>query len=374
MKRLPAIVVLFASLATLAHAQQTDRELINQAAAARAPQPAPPQKGEALPPRPEADSLAQQEQQARTELTLAQARLELVQARRSIKDEKRADAARRAQRVLALLKELPADVDASDLEFQAKGILADAAKAGIDVAGELDRRVAAAGKVARQYSGDPREVVDTTGDAQRLRQRTLTRQSPDDYGYRPGKSIIDADSLRALDQQRLHYEDVLHDLYKSDELRHLVEADEARVTPEGDIAYPPDWPQKVARRAKYEGGQIARSQSWTDKDGREWYVALYDIAELIYVPPDFAPPSSLFIDEAAREAIDREALRVRSRIFGGYAEDLAAGIPLLRFFGGIDDYALRGPKYSAERQRQIVEMIRAFTEQVSEAKIISLEP
>jgi hypothetical protein len=87
-------------------------------------------------------------------------------------------------------------------------------------------------------------------------------------------------------------------------------------------------------------------------------VALYDIRDLIYVAPDFQPPMGVTVGEQLRNLFDREALRWRSEIFGGLPEDLAAGIPLLRYFGGIDDRA--GPRYSAERQQHIVDMIKAF--------------
>ena len=62
--------------------------------------------------------------------------------------------------------------------------------------------------------------------------------------------------------------------------------------------------------------------------------------------------------ERMRNLQDRQALRWRSMVFGGYPEDLAAGIPLLRYFGGVDEWA--ESRYSPERQEQIVDMIRGF--------------
>jgi hypothetical protein len=366
----------------------------DQAPSAQAASEQPDASASAPPPRaaaPGADNLSQAERAARIDLTMAQARLEVVLARKALRMQQHQDAAMRAQRVLDLLKEVPPEVDGSVYELQAEGILARAAKAGVDLAAVresatsakirsglndyLDDQTRAAARVARRYTGADRDVIDTRVSAEALRQRTLRRQVPDDYGYKPAREIIDVDAVLERDRQRLYYEDALRNMYQADEARLLTQADEARVVPDGDVAYPDDWPEKVARRGEYAGGQIARSPSWIDQDGREWYVAIYDIRDLIYVPPDFQPPFSLDLVESARNELDRHALRWHSGVFRGYyPAEIAAGIPLLRYFGGVDDFALRGPKYSVERQRQIVEMIRAFTAQLTERKIISLEP
>jgi hypothetical protein len=338
-----------------------------------------------------AADLGQAEREARIDLTLAQGRLELVLARKALRTHQIKDAAIRAQRVLDLLKELPPGLDASEYELQAEGILARAEKAGVDLAavaqqaaGEkmprgfddyLDRQTQAAAEVGRRYTGADRDTINTRVDAQTLRQRTLQRQIPGDYGYRPGKEIFDTDAILERDRQRVYYEDALQKAYSADAARLLTEADEARVAPVGEIAYPDDWPEKVAKRAKYAGGEIARSESWIDQEGREWYVAVYDIRDLIYVPPDFQPTFSLDPAEDLRNTLDRHALRWGYGFFGGlYPWDLDVTIPLLRYFGGVDDYAWRGPKYSAERQEQIVAMIKAFTTKSTEKKIIPLGP
>jgi hypothetical protein len=366
-----------------------DHALIAQAAAARQNASGGGDQEPATAPR--TDDLGELEQEARIELTLAQSRLELVLARKALKTGRHKDAAVRAQHVLNLLGELPQEIDASVYELQAEGILARAQKAGVDleairvrVADEpaapgfddyLDDQAQAAARVARRYTGADRDTIDTRVDARTLRQRTLRRQVPDNYGYRPGREIFDVEAVLERDRQRVYYEDALRKAYKADEARLLTQADEARVVPEGDVAYPDDWPEKVQKRARYAGGELARSESWIDRDGREWYVAIYDIRDLIYVPPDFQPTFSLDPVESERAVLDRHALRWRSGIFNSYYPgDIAAGIPLLRYFGGVDDFALRGPKYSVERQEQIVEMIKAFTTQTTEAKIIPLAP
>ncbi len=373
-----AFLLIGAAATVLAASPTDDQALIDQAATQRAAAKAAAPGTPAAPAPAEDEGLAQAEREARTEANLALAKLDLIQGRKALAARDPETAARKAQHALALLRKLPAEVDADEYELQAEGMLARAARAGVHVdalaqnaVGEaepgdddaqLERGVRGAARVAKQYSGPPRRDVDDSGDVNRLRERTLRRQAPDRYGYRPGREIIDTDAVLAADEERTQYQQALRDAYKADEARLLVEADEARLVPEGDVAYPNDWPQRVARRRQNEGGMIARSKSWYDKDGREWYVAIYDIHDLIYVPPDFAYDLPSFTPGVGlRDELDRNALRERSMIFGGTWEDLAGGIPLLRYFGGGNPWLMRGPKYSMERQREIVEMIKAFT-------------
>ena len=136
-----------------------DRALIAQAADERHdPQTATPAQDTA--------DLSQAEHEARIDLTLAQSRLELVLARKALRTGKVRDAAVRAQRVLGLLEELPRELDASEYELQAEGILARAEKAGVDLAAlaeqssattptgfddYLDDQTHAAAEIARRY-------------------------------------------------------------------------------------------------------------------------------------------------------------------------------------------------------------------------------
>ena len=120
---------------------------------------------------------------------------------------------------------------------------------------------------------------------------------------------------------------------------------------------------------------MAKSPSWYDDQGREWYVAVYDIHDLIYVPPDFGLENQFMANPFAhRNALDRSYLWQRGLPYlgwgGQYGDDL---IPLLRYFGGVNAWIDRGPKYSLERQEQVVKMIEAFTGTPSD-QIISLPP
>ncbi|MGE0481275.1 MAG: hypothetical protein AB7Q17_12460 [Phycisphaerae bacterium] len=396
-----------AAAAALA-APPDDHALIAQAAADRQPSAAQPAHvAPQSPASPEATGegdLTRAERRAASELLLAKARLEVVRARRAIVAEKYRDAAVRAVRVLDALRGLPADVDASEIELQAEGILARAARFGVDLAsltkvtlssdnpptadgapasglpagasssaGEtgfvapypprLDSQSRAAARIGRQYAGADARDIDTRGDADALRERTLARQTGETPGYRPGREVVDSDAVNDRIEQRIQYQDPLGDAIHEDEQRRLVEADETRIAGDRLVQYPPNWPELVARRAKWKDGVIARTAGQTDSQGREWYTAIYDIQDLTYVPPDFLPIEGLTLTEGARIAADRDALRWRSQIFGGYADDLAMGVPLLRFFGGVDDLEFRGPKYSAEKARQIGAMVQRFLQQ-----------
>jgi hypothetical protein len=387
-------LIFFAALAmagALATDPSEDQQMLDRAAASR-PQSLPAAPAPPVEPTSD-DELAQLEQEARVDATIAVMRLELVKSRRALRDGQYEDAARRANRVLSLIAQLPTDVDASVQELQAEGILAKAARAGVDVAA-LRREVAeeqpavelpadddpalpaktrAAARLARSYDGPDTPDVDTSGNERLLRERALRRGAADHYGYRPVREIVDTDALDVRDAERVYYQAALEGAYKDSETQALIEAQEARVIPGDIVTYPQDWPERMKKREQYAGGMIARSPSWRDKDGREWYVAIYDIHDLIYVPPDF--DGETFNPLArTRETLDREALRQHNWIFRGTPEDLAAGIPLLRYFGGVNAWALRGPKYSLARQQQVVDMIQAFAGSEEGAKIIPLAP
>ena len=368
-----------------------DQRVLAQTAAARPKSPAPP-TAEVTPP--ETDNLAQAEREARVAATVAQARLELILARKALETRDYQQAARKAHLVLALLKQLPPELDVSVDELQAEGVLAKAARAGVDIESarrdvasavenelpplaedpDLDAKAREAARIARNYQGAPSPDVDARADERLLRERALRRPAVDRYGYRPAREIVDTDALRVREDERVYYQAALEGAYRDSEVQSLVEVDEARIVPGGVISYPPDWPEKMKKREQYRGGMIARTPSWRDKDGREWYIAVYDIHDLIYVPPDFTAPHFDPI-LSQRDALDRAALRWNSQIFRGWPQDLAAGIPLLRYFGGVDDWAYRGPKYSIERQQQIVELIEAFTgTPEGGAKVVPLTP
>ncbi len=312
---------------------QDDRQMIDEAAADRAQAVTV----ESIP----ADASSSEEVRARAALALATAKLELVLARKALKAKQWAKAGEHADRARTALADVPGD-DADAARLQAEGIVARAGVSGSQLE-PANARVTA--------SSDARE-----------------------WAYRGGSREINKRGIYARDDQQVFYEGGLREMVRSDELRRLIETDEARIAPRGAIEYPAVWPERAAARAEYEGGQIARSESTVDASGREWFTAVYDISDLTYVPPNFTGAPTFDAYANTLRLANLTALRERSQIFGGYAEDLAAGLPLLHYLGGLDDYSYMGPRHSYERRREIVEMMRAFTGQHGEAMITSQPP
>jgi hypothetical protein len=313
-----------------------DQELIARAAAER--QQETSTQPRAASPTGQAAELASLERQARLEADMAQVRLDLILARKAWAAGRTVDAARLAKRALDRIATLPPELDASVWELQAEGILAKAVRAGVDPP--------ALQNAARS---EPPEAALPPAD-----QSTLSPAA-------------------AHERESLALQGRIRTAAEETAVRIFTESEAARVVPPGDVLYPADWPEKTERRSRDRGGQIARSESWLDENGREWYAALYDIQDLTYEPPDFRPAACLDLVENTWNALDRAALRLRSQIFSGYAEDLAAGLPLLNALGGgVDPYWLRGPRYSPARQERVTEIIRAMSEQKCEAQIISL--
>lgn len=367
-----------------------DQKLIEQAATNRpqAEKAAPPASNDPAPASAHAvqpatdssggESLADEERSAHVDLTLAQARVELIAARKLLRADRGSDAIKKANRVLSLLRKLPSDVDASEFELQAEGILAKAKRVTgkqsatlgdrdnddtLRAEAKLDARSREAARLGKQFVGSDTSDVDTRGDAAALRERARNNQKPDKSGYHPGREIVDEQAIRTRSKERLRYEGALHEAVSEDEAARLTAAEEARLAGEADVTYPDDWKDRIARRERWKDGMIARGPTVTGPDGKEWFIGVYDLRDIAYEPPDFSLPFGIHPAEEWRNQLDREALRWRSQIFNGYAEDLASGIPLLRFFGGTDDFENRGPKYNPAIERMVERLVRMITDQ-----------
>ncbi len=308
----------------------------------------------------------------RTDAVLATSKLDIRLARQLLAKNKYEAAARKARRVLDLLQVTPLGETGGELELQAEGILAKAAKAGVNVdrldaerAADDDTRDSArfqaqvreAARLGRSFEGSDTPEIDTRGDARAIRSRTIETQGREPLSdYDPGRAVFDREQLRAREEALRDYQSGLEEAVRLDEARRIVSADEARIVGDGWVTYPDNWPEITARRAKYRGGLIHRGPAHTGPDGREWYVGIYDLTDLSYVPPsdDMTTMDPVL---TLQMGLDRAALRNQSMIFRGWPEDLAAGLPLLRFFGGLGDF--RG-YYSPERQAEVVRQIRSF--------------
>ncbi len=130
-----------------------------------------------------------------------------------------------------------------------------------------------------------------------------------------------------------------HDLYRLGASRGAVSTFPHVNPPQQSraLTYPDDWAAKTARRKARRDGRIWKGPNRTTKDGKTFYTAIYDASDLLLIPPaQFRPPPETNTQLAITNALDREALRQYSDIFSGTARDLAEGIPLLQYFGGLD--------------------------------------
>ncbi|MCB9853974.1 MAG: hypothetical protein H6819_12810 [Phycisphaerales bacterium] len=173
--------------------------------------------------------------------------------------------------------------------------------------------------------------------------------------------IVDVDDLLAATQRRLEYDRDLDRAIAAARADMLLTAAEAALPPsaQGDMTFPQNWAEKSAKRSKYRDGVIYRTPDFTGPDGQTYYTAIYDLGDLVHPVPNFYAPWALSGWEQRVQMEDRAALRNRSQIFGGYADDLAAGLPLLHFFGGVDNNAVSTRTDPRESQR-VVRMIEQF--------------
>lgn len=163
------------------------------------------------------------------------------------------------------------------------------------------------------------------------------------------------------DYERYMYVADLRRGYKADEADALTNVDATRLLPDQQMTYPANWQEISRMREKYKDGIMYAGPEFTGPDGQTMQTVMYDIGELISGIPDFIDAPTLDLERSLQFAADRHALRQRSQIFGGYAHDLAEGVPLLGFFGGVDE--THAPMPSDEyRQEELMRLIQRVIE------------
>ncbi|HEY3243582.1 MAG TPA: hypothetical protein VGM03_09545 [Phycisphaerae bacterium] len=165
---------------------------------------------------------------------------------------------------------------------------------------------------------------------------------------------------RHNDKRRFRYEGELRRGYKSDEADELVRIGESCRIPAKIMTYPPDWCDITARRREYDG-TLYKSRPFVDKDGQTKQTVIYDMSELLFEPPEFTDSFEFDIGLQLQNQLDRQALRDRSEIFRAGASELAAGLPLLQFFGGLDESRVR-TRPTGERRAEMLHMIQQVME------------
>jgi len=269
-------------------------------------------------------------------------RADIVAARRAMQIRDRAAAAKRLDSAERLLASLPKYVDVSVYRNQIRGLARSI--------GRVPR--AAARAPARGPAKDNLGVLTLTDQDNGQDQATATATAIE------SGEIVDVDALLDDDHQQHVYDREINAALQQNRVNWLLSANEAAIAPFTEsLTYPADWVQRVAKRARYRDGVIYEGRPFVGDDGQTYFTAIYDLADLVHPIPNFYATYPGSHREEYFQVTDRLALQRRSQIFNGYAEDLAAGLPLLHFFGGIDHNAIstRTDPFQTARITRIIE-------------------
>lgn len=309
----------------------------------------------------EALDLIEKQQATRVQQTLTDVRISLAQARAALHDGDTALARSKADSASMTLDNLPPNVDVSIYRQQIKATLNSIRRA--------DRKT---GNKSRQVDqtltlGDAGEMtpVDTNAPA------STTPAASTPIPYTPPTNPEPANSADLADTQTPEMYDNDQHVYDRSVEAALLQSradvlmrsgGEDMIPPTTDLTYPSDFANKTQRRARYRDGVLYESQSFTGADGQTYTTAIYDISDLVVSVPDFYAPYPATAREQRQWELDRQFIRDRSYIFNGYPEDLAAGLPLLHFFGGINQNAIGGRTDPNQRAR-VLRTIELFLNQ-----------
>jgi hypothetical protein len=260
------------------------------------------------------------EREAELELAVGGIRLTLLRARTRLAQDRYSTAIELAWRGLEAVEKLPLSVARAPLIDQLEQVI-------IDARSERGGGPDAGSKASKPL--DPTEL-----EAAEAELEAAQKDKPKYFPERKGFTEADA---RLRDAERLQYEADLRRGYKSDEADLLARSGEDRRIPGRLLAYPDDWAQLSKRREKYRSGIMYEGPPFRGEDGEMRQTVVYDIQSLLFPVPYFHDFPIMDLRVSTREAADRQALRTASEIFTGYARDLAEGLPLLIYFGGIDD-------------------------------------
>lgn len=305
----------------------------------------------------EALSIIEEEQRATVASTFRGVRLSVIQTREALGVGDYSLAERIIANAEFALRGLPGDIDATPYWRQFTQLRKTLArKRGYEhTVGTDDRH----GDDQANH-GDSALLLGDTGEDDSKGTDSPVEVSVDADNSNTGE-IIDVDGLLAATQRRLEYDRDLDRAIAAARADMLLTVSEAALPPsvQGDMTFPANWAEKSAKRSKYRDGMIYRTPDFTGPDGQTYYSAIYDLGDLVHPVPNFYAPWALSGWEQRVQMEDRAALRNRSQIFGGYADDLAAGLPLLHFFGGVDNNAVSTRTDPREAQH-VVRMIEQF--------------
>lgn len=283
----------------------------------------------------------QEEREAELELMVSAARLGALKARARLAQAKYDEAIELAGSALEAVARLPASVDRTEYLEPLLEVLR-AAEAG------------RAGKTPRTPTGA------TLGEFAPPLDRP-TGPTPQQRYY-PDRVRFDEEEANTQDAERYYYEADARRLYKADEADALARMAEDRRIPKGWLVYPDDWAELSQRRARFRDGILWQGPEFRDDDGELRRTVVYDVGALLMDVPNFTGAPILDLAMMTQFIHDRAALRQHSQIFTGYAHELAEGIPLLRYFGGVDENHLY-PSGTGERYSELLHLIDRVVEQ-----------
>ncbi|MBX3394510.1 MAG: hypothetical protein KF841_03995 [Phycisphaerae bacterium] len=310
----------------------------------------------------EALALIEEEQANEVNQTFRRVRLLIIQARQAVRSGDLELAVDRTDNARTSLDGLPRHIDTSPYRRELSQITESIARKAAKAA-KADRAGESSAVVARRSNSTRVLTLSEIGE----------ESSETDFETAPRSSIrsnslsefAESGEIVAIDEA-LYGEFAIHayerELARSlarQRARHLIDNQVAAFPPPpgADIAYPADWAERAARRAAQRDGVIHEGQTYTGTDGQSYQTVIYDLAELVHPVPNFYASYPGTVREQRMQTLDRQYLRERSMIFNGWPEDLAAGMPLLHYFGGVDNNAIstRTDPYETARIMSILE-------------------
>lgn len=303
---------------------------------------------------PEREALAalMEEQAAVAELAIGEIRLSLVRAKARLAQGRWDDAERTALAALARLDDLPAGEDRQALS-QSLTSLVETARQARQAArpsrnGTSGATTAALPMAPHDEDHDVSSVPRNSPPASYVAQTPAGETVPT-IGLTVAQPYVRVPSLSSLrfDQESEAFQQV-------ELLRQGVDPGiRSRI-----IIYPSNWQELTELRRPYRSGLLYRGPDVVGDDGVVRYTAVYDIADILADIPNFNLAPVLDLEASLQAHADRVALRQTSAIFTGEVRDLAAGIPLLGYFGGVDEHhvppAGPGARYTYEDIERMV--------------------
>lgn len=301
-------------------------------------------------------------QQTQVDLLLSQLRLTLLNCRLALDTSQFQQAADLAQAGLNMVNAAPKDIELVQYRKAFDKALADARRTGVKPSAHPpavqvlnDASPAGAAPNAAPIAPLPTDAT-VAGRGEQVAARWQASMYPDGTPNVGGAPIIDIQAILAADDLRYRFDGDLQTAARQANAWQLTAVDAAMVSPPGLVTYPPDWLQRTAGRQQYADGTVMRGPNFVGADGQTYSTAVYDVSDLYFEAPWFACPYFSSQWEEYQAGQNMQALRWRSQIFGGYASDLAQGMPLLAAFGGVSDQFM--PPMPSQRTDQLLTVLQ----------------